>query len=123
MVQQNDDESGGLAAAGTGVGSGLGMEHAQALKNIILQLQDDMKTMDKQRRATHLDELERFQMEETIRESAAELPPEARVADRAEVPQSRGLGQAESTSPRTAKLLREVEEISLILVAVYTAWE
>eukprot|EP00969_Alexandrium_andersonii_P323484 14292327-Alexandrium_andersonii.AAC.1 len=62
-------------------------------------------------------------MEEAIRESVAEQPPEGGGAVRAEAPSSRGPGQEESTSPRTAELLREVEEITLILVAVYMAWE
>eukprot|EP00969_Alexandrium_andersonii_P126892 5608304-Alexandrium_andersonii.AAC.1 len=58
-----------LAAAGTGAGSGLTKDYSLALRGIILQLHEDMKMADKKRRATHMDELERFQMEEAIRES------------------------------------------------------
>eukprot|EP00969_Alexandrium_andersonii_P222177 9813011-Alexandrium_andersonii.AAC.1 len=57
-----------LAAAGTGAGSGLNQDHALAFRNINLQLHEDMRLADKKRRATRVGELERFQMEEAIRE-------------------------------------------------------
>eukprot|EP00969_Alexandrium_andersonii_P048390 2122613-Alexandrium_andersonii.AAC.1 len=60
MAEWRPDRRDELAASGTGVGSGLTKDHSLALRGIILQLHDDMKTIDKQRRATRMDELERF---------------------------------------------------------------
>eukprot|EP00969_Alexandrium_andersonii_P162612 7187845-Alexandrium_andersonii.AAC.1 len=60
MAEWRPDGRDELAASGTGVGSGLAKDHSLALRGITLQLHEDMKMVDKQRRATHMDELERF---------------------------------------------------------------
>eukprot|EP00969_Alexandrium_andersonii_P182781 8076720-Alexandrium_andersonii.AAC.1 len=60
LAEQRPDGRDDLAAAGTEVGSGVGKDHSLALKGIILQLQEDMKALDRQRRATHIDEFERY---------------------------------------------------------------
>eukprot|EP00969_Alexandrium_andersonii_P310012 13699914-Alexandrium_andersonii.AAC.1 len=64
-------------------------------------------------------------MEEAIRDSMADQPPDeardgAGTAPEVRLPPPGGAaGPASTTSPRTEALLKEVEEITLILVAVY----
>eukprot|EP00969_Alexandrium_andersonii_P030002 1308425-Alexandrium_andersonii.AAC.1 len=76
---------------------------------------------DKKRRATHMDELERFQMEEAIRESEGRLEPSAAASSSAAEtslpPPASTSRPPRTTSPRTTQLLNEVGEITLILVA------
>eukprot|EP00969_Alexandrium_andersonii_P134371 5944767-Alexandrium_andersonii.AAC.1 len=77
-----------------------------------------MKMLDRQRRATHIDELERYQLEEAIRESFIQQPPgtagagASAGADMGPPPVDEATA-ALTTSPRTTQLLAEVEEITL----------
>eukprot|EP00969_Alexandrium_andersonii_P318030 14048018-Alexandrium_andersonii.AAC.1 len=71
-----------------------------------------MKALGKQRRATHMDEIERFQMEEAILESLGQQAPAAPVMDaeaaaRAAPTPAREPSPTRTPPPRTTQLLRE----------------
>eukprot|EP00969_Alexandrium_andersonii_P114556 5064293-Alexandrium_andersonii.AAC.1 len=60
-------------------------------------------------------------MEEAIKESVAVQAEEDAQAERP--PPERATAASSADSPRAAELLNEVNEITLVLVAVYVAWE
>eukprot|EP00969_Alexandrium_andersonii_P281206 12432418-Alexandrium_andersonii.AAC.1 len=67
-------------------------------------------------------------MEEAIRESEGQQEPAAPAAATGAaaatvLPPAQAPKPTRTPSPRTAQLLREVEEITLVLVAVHMAWE
>eukprot|EP00969_Alexandrium_andersonii_P211716 9350882-Alexandrium_andersonii.AAC.1 len=71
-----------------------------------------MKALDRQRRATHIDELERYQMEEAVRGSMADQPPgmaqaSAGAALEVRLPPGRAVEPATATSTHAEALLKE----------------